>query len=129
MADDDKTTELDITAPGGFGVRTKNYRLMDLVCVLSAFGIGYLTMMAYTHAADSRDAKETVANTLKTSNDSIAKALSESNAATAKAIEGFAIEQKRTTRVLQEISCLNDPAMKNRSDARDSCKRIIRDNQ
>lgn len=44
--------ELDVTAgPQGVGVRTKGYRLLDMVCLASAFGVGYLCMASYQHEA------------------------------------------------------------------------------
>ena len=51
--------ELEVSGPGGLGVRTKGYRLMDLVCLASAFGVGYISMMVYNH--DANAAKESTA--------------------------------------------------------------------
>lgn len=55
-----ETGELDVTAgPTGVGVRTKGYRLMDMVCLASAFGVGYICLMVYNH--DASAAKENMA--------------------------------------------------------------------
>ena len=51
--------ELEVTGPGGIGARAKGYRLMDLVCLVSAFGVGYISMMVYNH--DANAAKESTA--------------------------------------------------------------------
>ena len=55
-----ETGELDVTAgPTGVGVRTKGYRIYDLVCLASAFGVGYICLMVYNH--DASAAKESTA--------------------------------------------------------------------
>lgn len=51
--------ELEVSLPGGASARAKGYRLMDIVCLASAFGVGYLCMMVYMH--DAAAAKESSA--------------------------------------------------------------------
>ena len=95
--------------------------------------IAWVLWLHHAQAGDEKvQAKENariVSEALKESNKAVAEALKESNVNTVKAIEALSLEQKRSTRAMKEIACLNDPAMRFRSDARDFCKRMSRDDQ
>lgn len=89
---------------------------MVLVCVLGVF--------LYYHEVAAQQDKATLAKTLSESNGIVAKALEQSNKTMTEALKELTIEQRRSTSAMKEIACLSDPAMKNRPDARDFCKRI-----
>ena len=123
MNTEDTEKEVSVTLPGGFGGRAKGYRLMDIATVLLAVCFMYGAIEIRAHASDSE--KQGAA---------IVKAITEANVPVVKAIERLAdeqrqsnVEQKRITATMKEIACLNDPAMRNRPDARDVCKRLTRD--
>lgn len=126
MGDSDQ--ELDVKIAGQ-EVRTKGYRLTDLIWLPMGLGIAYACMSLYNHEATAQSDKAMLANTLKESNGQIAQALKESNLRTAEAIERMAVEQKRATSAMREVACLSDPVMRNRSDAREFCKRMARDDR
>jgi len=131
MADEENGAgkELDVTLPGGAGVRAKGYRLMDVVALASVLVVGYVAVLTHAHTADEKDSAKTVAEALKESNKTIANALKESNVNTAEAIKGMAAEQRRATTVLREMNCLLSLPPDRRVNAQDFCKRIARDNQ
>lgn len=120
--------ELDVKAFGA-EARTKGYRLMDLVWLPMVLGIAWLIMTHISHAADTKDEKAALARALTESNATIAATLKESNAATVQAIREMAAEQRKSTDAIREIACLSDPAIKNRGDAREFCKRMSRDSR
>jgi hypothetical protein len=59
----------------------------------------------------------------------VVNSLKESNSHTVEALKAMTVEQKKSTSAIREIACLNDPVMKNRSDAREFCKRMARDDR
>lgn len=123
-----KNKELDVTLPGGAAIRTKGYRLMDIVALTSVLAIGYVAVLTHGHTADAKDEGKTIAKALAESNAAVASALKESNASTVDAIKQLAGEQRKTTRVLLEMNCLMGLPPDRRVNAADFCKRIARDN-
>lgn len=123
------TGELEVDGPGGLKARAKGYRLIDLIWLPMVLGVGYLIMIHQGHAADTKEDKAAIAKALTESNTTIANALKESNAATVNAINGLMLEQRKSTDAIREIACLSDPAMRNRGDAREFCKRMSRDSR
>ncbi len=122
--EENKDSELGLTGPGGWGFRSKGYRVMDLVCLLTAAGV---IAMAYyirgyageyeNNAKAVRESNEKVSQALKESNAALIKAITDSNDRTVNAIS-------RLTSKQIESNCLQDPMMKNRPDAREFCKRM-----
>lgn len=120
--------ELDLEIAGQ-KIRTKNYRLLDLIWLPVFLGVAYCCLILYQHDASAKDDKATLAATLKESNANIAAALKENNSNMVNAIKEIAVEQRRSTNAIKEVACLNDPAMQHRNDARDFCKRMSRDDR
>ncbi len=120
---DDPQGELDVTAPGGFGFRSKGYRVMDLVCLLTAAGVVAGAYYVRGYAAEY----ENNAKAVTQSNEKVVQALRENNEKTNAALEKLNDRQRQSNDVMREIACLLDPALKNRQDARDVCKRLARD--
>lgn len=126
---EENTGEIEVDGPGGLKARARGYRLQDLLLVPMVIGIGYLVMIHAGHAADTKEEKAAIAKALTESNTTIANALKESNATTVQAIRELATEQRKSTDAIREIACLSDPAMRNRTDAREFCKRMSRDSR
>jgi hypothetical protein len=58
--------ELDVTAgPTGVGVKTKGYKLMELVCLGSAFGVGYICLSLFNHDASGAQQNQTTVSAIK----------------------------------------------------------------
>ena len=108
--------EVALTGPGGVSLRAKGYRLVDLLFIIGALGLIWGAWELKTHAGDA--ARQ---------GDAIVKSINDANAAPVKALQELAAEQKKSTNAMREIACLSDPAMRNRADARDFCKRMSRD--
>jgi hypothetical protein len=119
--------EIDVSNPMLGSLRTRGYRLMDLVCLISLGLMGWACTMLYNHNADAKDDSKSVAQVLKESNKEIAGALKEATRENAEAMKAFAVEQRRMTQAIRESNCLLDPAMRNRPDAREFCKRMAQD--
>lgn len=126
MAESEKEIDVEVA---GQHVRAKGYRLVDLIWLPMVLGIAYTCMSLWQHEASAQQDKANLAATLKDSNSTIAQALRESNAKTADAIDRMATEQRRSTSAMREVACLSDPSMKNRTDARDFCRRMARSDQ
>lgn len=85
--------ELDVTAGArGVGVHTKGYRLMDMVCLASAFGVGYLCMAMFNHDAAGAERTKSVTTAMTEQT----KEIRETNQNTRQLIQ-----------TLQESNCLN----------------------
>lgn len=125
---DDEAKELDLTIAGQH-VRTKGYRLLDLIWLPMVLGIAWICMTLYTHQTEAQTIANKVADVLEKSNANIARVLKESGDQHAQAVKEMAIEQKKATAVLQEMTCLLDPALKNRPDARQICERLVRNHR
>ena len=132
----ENNTEIDLEIAGQH-VRTKGYRLVDLIWLPMALGIAYICLTLYQHDSFGQADKATlaktltesnqgIATTLRESNAALAEALKSSNAATTQAIRELTIEQRRATDAIREVACLSDPVAKNRADAREFCKRMSR---
>lgn len=129
MAEDENGKSLEVDGPGGLKARMKGYKLQDIILVPMLLGIGYLVMVHHGHAADTKEEKAAVAKAITDSNATIANALKENNANTLQALRELAAEQRKSTDAVREIACLSDPAMRNRGDAREFCKRMSRDSR
>lgn len=103
--------------------------------IVVGLGVGF-----YFHEANAQQDKARLAGTLEKSNSTIAEALreqnkmvEESNKAVVKAItdsnDKMVSAINKLTSRSAEIACLSDPAMKNRVDARDVCRRLSRDDR
>ena len=122
MAEENGSGELDVTAPGGFGFRSKGYRVMDLVCLLTAAGMVAGAYYVRGYAAEY----ENNAKGIRESSDKVVKAVEEASKQNTDVIKQMALEHRRSNDIMQEMACLLDPALKNRNDARDVCKRLVR---
>ncbi len=128
MAEENGDKEIDATIAGQH-VRAKGYRLADLAWPLLVVGVGYISLTLFNHEATAQQERQAVAQSLKESNAAIAVVLRESNQATVKALEAVVAEVKKSTAAIRESNCLLDPAIKNRQDGREFCKRITRDDR
>lgn len=118
----------------GLGVRAKGYRLVDLLFIIGALGLVWGAWELKAHAGDSEKRDAAIVQSIKEGNAAFVQALKEagtqakeSNSATVKALQDVTTEQKKSTSAMREIACLSDPAMKNRPDAREFCRRMARD--
>ncbi len=127
MAEDD-AKEVDLTVAGQH-VRAKGYRLIDLIWLPLVLGVAYICLTLYNHEATAQTEKQAIAAQMKESNKAMVEALKESNVVTVQAIKELTTEQKKSTSAIREVACLNDPALRNRPDARDFCKRLTRDDR
>ena len=116
--------EVELKGPGGLGLRTKGYRLMDIAWILVAAGMVWSAWELKAHAGDSATQSAAIVKSINEANMAVVQSLKESNSATVKALEEMAKEQRRANATMREIACLSDPAMKNRADAREFCKRM-----
>ena len=123
MTEDEKK-ELDLTGPGGIGIRAKGYRLMDLGMIIMSLGFAWGAWELKAHAGDSTAQSAAIVKSITEANSAIVQALKEqqavakeSNAQTVRVLE-------RLSRTQAEANCLLDPLMKNRADAREFCKRM-----
>jgi hypothetical protein len=128
MAEGNGEIEAEI---GGQKIRARGYRLIDLLLVPMALLLTLNWHMIREHAAYAQDnnAAKAVQQAIKESNAAMVQVLKESNASTVEAIKLLAAEQKKTTKTIQEVACLSDPAMRGRLDAREFCKRMVRSDQ
>ena len=116
---DDEQKELDLRGPGGFGVRAKGYRLMDIGMVIMAAGFAWGAWEMRAHAADSTSQTAAIVKSINDASDKMVEALKRVE----EAQKQGTIEQKKTSQTMKEIACLNDPDTKNMRNARDFCKR------
>ena len=126
MGEDENDVDLEVA---GQKFRAKNYRLIDLIWLPMVLSLGWICMTLYTHQVDAQATAKTVADVLEKSNANIAKVLKEAGDQHADAVKQVLVEGKKQTRILTEMACLADPAMKNRGDAREFCKRMSRDDR
>lgn len=112
----------------------KSLNTIATVCTLVAVcGMG---VALYYHEAAAQQDKSQLAKTLEKSNADIATALKdanvaqrEQNTAFLQAMKELTAEQRRSTEQITIGNCMNESAMKNRQDARETCRRIVRDNR
>jgi len=123
--------ELDLEVAGQ-KIRTRGYRLVDLAWLPLLLLVAYIASMLYQHEAHSQadvkasvDASTNVVNAMKESNKALVEALKESNQNTLGAIKELAAEQRKSTAAMRETACLLDPAIKDRRDGREFCKRMV----
>ena len=128
MSDDNSDKEIDATIAGQH-VRAKGYRLIDLIWLPLVAGVGYTVITLYNHEASAQAEKKVLSETLKESNKSVSEALKEQNAIFLQAIKDLTAEQKKATVQITIGNCMNSPAMRNRNDAREECRRIVRDDR
>lgn len=127
MANGDQNVEVSNPILGSFKVSGQN-----LNTIFTVFGFIILVLVAWvlwSHHADAKDNEKNFAVVLKESNKVIADALKENNATIVRTLDKMTEEQRKSTDAIREIACLSDPAMRNRQDARDFCKRISRDSR
>lgn len=120
--------ELDLEV-GGQKIRTKGYRLIDLIWLPMILAMGYIGLLLQNHVAAAEKDGAVIAVAAKEANKALVDAIKESNSATVAALRDLTTEQRRSTNAIKEVACLSDPSMKNRGDARDFCKRMSRDDR
>ena len=118
---------LEVSGPGGTGIRAKGYRLADLAWPLLVIGVGYCALTLFNHTADAKDNGKEVAQALKDSNREVAQALKDSNLAVAEAMKQMAKEQQRANEIGREQTCLLTLPPDRRTNAGDFCKRLSRE--
>ena len=124
-----KDTEVSATGPGGWGLKMRNVDLRTFMLILTlvaAIGAGAI---GWHHEVNAQTQSKELATTLEKSQKVTAEALKEwqnsqkaSNDAIVKALEKVAAQ-------VTIGNCMNEPAMKNRQDAREVCRRIVRDDR
>ena len=122
MTDGDEQKEVDVEIAGQ-KVRAKGYRLMDLLWIIVVAGAGYYL---YQHDAAAQAEKQNISQSVKEANVAVVQAIRENNTATVEAIQAMTTELKKASSAQRETACLLDPAIKNKPDARDFCKRMTR---
>lgn len=125
MAEEEKG-ELEVTNPVLGSLRAKGYRLMDLVCILTASGVLALAYFVQGYASDYEKNQKAVKEALKESNAEVVKVLKEMGTQHNEVMRQVTVEIRRGNEAQRETACLLDPALRNRPDARDVCKRLIR---
>ena len=130
MSEENKTgADLGIKVMGN-ELNVKNVKSLNTIATVTTMMlVAMLGVFLYFHEVQAREDKATLAGTLQQSNNITAEALKQSNKAITEALKELATEQRRSTNAMKEVACLNDPAMRNRGDARDFCKRIARDDR
>lgn len=125
----------------GQEINVKNVKSLNTAATLATLiCVCVLGVFVYFHEVGAQQDKARVAATLqrsnadiagalKESNQAIVQALKESNANTLGAIRDLTTEQRRAVTAIKEGNCLQDPAIRNRQDAREFCKRITRDDR
>ena len=109
----------------GQEVNLRNVKSLNTIATLiTMFGVGLLAMVVYNHDSVAQTAQKNVVEATKEANQSIVKALKELNDQNVAALKELTVEQKRATFQLTVSNCMNESAMKNRSDARQFCERI-----
>lgn len=112
----------------GQEVNLRNVKSLNTIATLvTMLLVGTLGVFLYFHEVNAQHDKSTLASTLQQSNAIVADSLRQSNKAMTDALKELAAEQRRSTNAMKEVACLNDPAMRNRADARDFCRRMARD--
>ena len=125
-SEDDK--EIDVTIAGQH-VRTKGYRQMDLIWLPLVMGVGYSAFGIYQHEATAQTETRTIAQSVKEANQEIVRQLKENNLQVVESMKTLTNEMKKSTAAQKETACLLNPAMKNRPDAREACRSILRDDR
>lgn len=132
--------DLGIKVPGG-EVNIKNVKSLNTIATVTTMVmVGMLAVFLYYHEVNAQQDKAQVATTLQKSNTDIAGILKEANQAqreqNAALVKAINDSNERTVNAISkltskssEIACLSDPAMRNRVDARDLCKRLSRDDR
>lgn len=123
-AEETQTGEVGLTGPGGIGLRAKGYRLMDIAWVVLAAAVIYGAWELKAHAGDSAHQSAAIVKSINEANAAVVNSMKESNAATVKALQDMTTEQRKANATMREIACLSDPAVKNRTDAREFCRRM-----
>jgi cell division protein YceG involved in septum cleavage len=128
MADDVSDGQtVSYTNPVFGSLKISGATINTIFTVLGFALLVLLSWILWDHHALAKDNDKSVAIVLKENNKIVADALKESSQNTIRAIERLTEEQKKSTSAIKEGNCLNDPTMKNRADAREFCKRIVRD--
>lgn len=117
--------DLQIPTPlGAIKAAGSSVLINTLVGMLTLFVAGWAAFTIGAHEAQAQASAARTADVLEKSNQRLLETLEKNTAATVKALERVADEQKKATAATKEIACLNDPAMRNRGDAREFCKRM-----
>lgn len=123
MTDEEKSdSELALSGPGGLGFRAKNYRVMDLVCLLTAAGVIAVAYYNRSYAAEY----EKTAKAMEQNSEKIIQQLKENSDKNTEIQKQQTEVLRRLVDAMKESNCLSDPALKNRADAREICKRLNR---
>lgn len=120
-----QTGEVELKGPGGLGLRTKGYRLMDIAWVIVGAGVIWGAWEQKSHAGDSTAQSAAIVKSINEANAAVVQSLKESNAQTVKALQELTAEQRQATNAMREVACLNDPALKNNPNASAICKRLV----
>ena len=137
MGEEEKTgADLGIKVMGN-EINVKNLKSVNTIATVTTLVlVAVFGVFLYFHEVNAQQEKAHIAGVLQQSNSIVAEALKQSNKAVTDALKELAqeqrnaiVEQKRSTNAIKEVACLSDPAMKNRNDARDFCKRMSRDDR
>lgn len=125
MADEEKG-ELDVEIAGQ-KLRSKGYRLLDLIWLPMVMGIGYLIVIEQAHTGETKESAKQTAAVLRESNEKIAQTLKENTKDLTDALRQMSAEQKRSNEIQREQTCLLTLPPDRRTNAADFCKRLSRD--
>ena len=132
--DDTIRGDIELGAPGGFFAKARNIDTRTALLFAVFVAVCATGSIVLHHEVNAQNQKTELAQTLKESNKAIAEALKEPTAAQKERDNAFIQAQKDVTQELKRATvqitignCMNEQAMKGRSDAREACRRIIRD--
>ena len=132
--DDTVRGDFEMGAPGGFFAKARNVDMRTALLFAVFVAVCATGSVVVHHEVNAQNQKTELAQTLKESNKAIAEALKEATTAQKERDNSFIQAQKEVTGELKRATiqitignCMNEQAMKGRSDAREACRRIIRD--
>ena len=112
----------------GQELNVRNVKSLNTIATLiTMFAVCILAVYLHFHEVNAQQDKAQVATTLQKSNADVAAILKENNLAQKEQTQAIVSAINRLSARATEIACLSDPSMKNRTDARDFCRRMARD--
>ena len=118
-------SELAVTA-GPVNLKTKNVPLTQTALFVLACGIVYVGFTVQAHSGDSEKSAKVIAETLEKSNANVAKTVKESNDNLVRVLEQVAREQQKGNEHQMMTNCLLALPQDRRTNAGETCRRIIR---
>lgn len=109
------------------GDKKLKFRGSDWLSLLCTSAVVLLIYMVWDHKVEAADSAKSTAQVLREAGKENAQAIKETNTATVGAIERLTLEQRRSTEVMREMTCLLALPQDQRTNRADLCRRIARD--